>query len=210
LLARAYGLKPSQVSGPAWLDSEHYDVLATLPPGTNATKFSLMLQMLLASRFQISSHRETKQQPVYVLTVAPGGPKLQPAAPAGDSDAARLQGAMTAVTTTQEHGLMGQFRNVRRNNVTVATFAEALSNNIGRPVRDATNLEGRYDFLLTWIPEGGQTSPLPAGDDAVGTDPSDLSLFAAIKEQLGLKLEAGRGPVETLVVDNAEREPTEN
>ena len=99
LRARAYGLKPSQISGPGWLESEHYDVLATLPPGTNAAKFSLMLQKLLTNRFQITSRRETRQLPVYNLTVAPGGPRLRPAAPAVDSDAARLQGTMSAVTT---------------------------------------------------------------------------------------------------------------
>jgi uncharacterized protein (TIGR03435 family) len=210
LLARAYGLKPSQISGPGWLDSEHYDVLATLPPGTDAAKLALMLQKLLTDRFKMASHRETKQLPVYNLTVAQGGPKLQPGAPVTDGEAARSQANVSAITAMQERGLMGPFRIIRRNDITIAAFAEALSNNVGRPVRDMTNLGGRYDFLLTWIPEGAQIPPPPAGDDAINADPSDLSLFVAIREQLGLKLESARGPVETVVVDKAERTPTEN
>lgn len=206
LLVRAYNVKPYQIVGPGWLDTARFDIAAKLPPGTKDEQFRLMLQKLLTERFRIELHRETKELPQYRLTVAKGGPKLPPAEaiPVYKDDAERMAALQKQTAARMEAmargGTMGSHSSTRMASATVAKFAETLSSYLDRPVKDVTGLEGLYAFTLNWVPDNGQ----PADDS------SGPFMAAALQEQLGLKLEAAKGPVELLVIDKAEKTPIEN
>jgi uncharacterized protein (TIGR03435 family) len=205
VLARAYDLKPYQVSGPGWLASEHYTIEATLPPGTDKDHFRVMLQKLLTERFQMTLHKETKEIPVYRLKAAKSGPKLKPGTeqPKYANDEERQAGlekqAREMMAKMRAGGGTGNTRSIGNVNATLEQFAEALSRNLDRPVKDMTQIEGKYDFHLSWAPESGMRD----GE-------SGASIFTAIQEQLGLRLEAGNEPVELLVIDKVEKVPTSN
>ncbi len=212
LLARAYQVKPDQISGPGWLGSERYTIVAILPPGTNPDRLRLMLQKLLTERFQIALHREVKETPVYRLKIARNGPKLQPPEELPhyeNEDAKRealqqraqegLAKRMATMEANSRMGLKTPSRSFGLARATMEKFAEALSGNLDRPVKDMTQLEGEYHFQLEWTPDNGMR------DEA-----SEFSIFTAIQEQLGLKLEAGNEAIELLVIDKAEKVPTSN
>jgi uncharacterized protein (TIGR03435 family) len=152
------------------------------------------LQALLADRFQLSIHRETKEQPLYALVIGKSGSKLQESQSKHDA----------------RHMMMGG-GDFEGQGVPLEMLTAALSRQLGRPVIDHTRLKGHYDFKLEWTPEPGQSGgPLPPGVE--GPPPADLngpSLFTAIQEQLGLRLESQKGPVDVLVVDRVEK-PSEN
>jgi uncharacterized protein (TIGR03435 family) len=239
LLQSAYGVKPYQISGPAWLDNERYDVVAKVPEGATKEQFALMLQNLLVERFGLKYHRETKELPLYELTVAKNGSKLKPAAPAaaGTPDAGPPSGpppvgkdGFPQLPPGKPNMIMmgrpGQMR-MAATMQAVDRIADVLGNQLGTPVVDKTGLTGNYDFTLEFALEPGKgigpglpppPPPPPGGGDggpprAVGfaTDPSDApSLINAVQEQLGLKLEKKKGPLELLVIDRAEKTPTEN
>ena len=196
LLARAYNVNPDLVSGPGWLDSERFTIEARLPPDTNPDQVKLMLQRLLTERFGIRLHREVKETAVYRLKVAKNGPKLLPpeVEPTYRDDDerraaldSRARAGLEKAITDMKAGLPGS--SLTRTGTT-AQFAEGLSSRVDRPVRDMTQVDGKYRFELKW----GQ----------------DTSIYTAIEEQLGLKLEAGKEAVEWLVVDKAEKTPTGN
>jgi uncharacterized protein (TIGR03435 family) len=174
----AYGLREYALVAPAWLDSVHFDVVAKLPSGASPSQFGPMLQTLLAERFALQVHRESRDVPGYSLTVAKGGPKLHPSDPGA-------MGSGTSFGATM----------VRCKATPMETFVDQLSRSLGRPVADETSLAGTFDFDLHWAP-----------DDS----PTGASLFAAIQEQLGLKLQAGKVPVAIVVVDSVNRAPTGN
>jgi uncharacterized protein (TIGR03435 family) len=207
LLARAYDLRAEQIYGPGWIDKERYTVAAKLPPGTDAEQLRLMLQGLLADRFRVRLHRESKEMTVYRLTVAKNGPKLNPAEKEPEyKDEAERNAAMQAggkealAEMTRKYATAGITRWFGLKSATIQKFAETLSNKLDHPVKDMTQLEGSYSFYLEWA----ERAP------SVGLDePSGPSIFSAIQEQLGLRLEAGKEPVELLVIDGAER-PSEN
>ena len=225
LIQYAYNLKPSQLSGgPSWISSEGYDVdakeedalaeeLKKLPREQGLDEVRTMLQSLLADRFHLKVHHETKQLPVYALVVAKGGSKLvqstlTPLGPIG-TNPPPVPGAPRAGTQ-----LIGPGQ-INATGVPIGNLADALSRqaDVGRIVLDQTGLKGNYDFVLHWTPEG----PLPLGPGP-GTglapaggapDASGTSIFTAIKEQLGLSLQPTKGSVDTLVIDRIE-EPSEN
>jgi uncharacterized protein (TIGR03435 family) len=212
LLARAYKVKPGEISGPGWLGSERYTIEAKLPPGTDEGRLRLMLQKLLTERFQITLHREVKDTPVYRLKVAKNGPKLKPATELPhyqnqDEERAamrqqveeNLAKAIAAREVNARLGIRGPSRSFGLARATTERFAGVLSGNLDRPVKDMTQLEGEYSFHLEWTPDSGMH------DDASG-----VSIFTAIQEQLGLRLEAGNEPIELLVIDKAEKAPTSN
>jgi uncharacterized protein (TIGR03435 family) len=147
-----------------------------------------MLQLLLADRFKIMLHHETRTLAVYAMTVGKSGPKLHEVQAAG------------AVQFRSGH-FSGPF--------SIPDLAAALSTRLDLPVVDQTGLTGFYDLTLDWTPDDGRTGP---GDGESGTtgDKSRPSIFVAIQEQLGLKLQAQKGPVDVLVIDRAEKTPTEN
>jgi uncharacterized protein (TIGR03435 family) len=206
VLARAYKMKPEQISGPSWLGSELYTIEAKLPPGTDAEGLRSMLQKLLTERFQMSLHKEVKETPVYRLKVAKNGPKLKPAEPVPHYEnedekretlQKRVEAMMAAMKANREKGISTPGRSFSLAHATTARFAETLSGHLDRPVKDMTQLEGEYSFHLAYDPDGG------AREDG-------LSIFTAIQEQLRLKLEAGNEPIELLVIDKVEKVPVRN
>ena len=207
LLVRAYGVRPEQISGPGWMGSEMYDIVAKVPPGTDAEKLRLMLQGLLTERFQIVMHREKKVMPVYVLTQGKNGHKLQaPDAPKEYKDDAQREAAsragLAAMMAKMRARGGGSSRSFHLASATTAKFAESLSTHLDHPVRDKTGLDGVYSFNLEWSPDTGR----PVVDDAqAGT-----SVFAAVEEQLGLKLRADKEEMELLVIEKIEKTPIEN
>ena len=184
LVQVAYGVKSYQVEGPAWLESAMFDVVANVPPGATRDQASLMLQKLLADRFQMKLHRSTRELPVFALVVARNGPKLK--ASVVDPDAPKPRGTFWS-------GGRKKFEFDRR---TMASFAHTLELDVARPVIDRTGLKGTYDIRL----EFAETKPVFSS-----ADPQTPELFTALIEQLGLKLESARGPVEVLVIDSVER-----
>jgi uncharacterized protein (TIGR03435 family) len=185
MLLKAYGLEPFQISGPAWMDDEHYDVNATIPEGVPKEQVPLMLQNLLAERFGIAAHSEMKDEPVYALRVGKGGPKLKPSA-----DNQRESMGIGRNAETGQEGLTYRA-------MTMARFAEILSRDLGRSVMDQTALDGKFDFSMQAESTEGSFAPLPS------------SLFAAVRE-IGLQLEPETAPIKHLIVDRALKVPTEN
>lgn len=195
LIQRAYDVKDFQISGgPKWLHSERYDIAAKA--GENiprAQSLDPMIQALLADRFKLKIHRETREMPIYSLVVDRGGPKLQPNTTA------------PGPAWTKARGLL------KGDRISMAMFAsDLLEAALNRVVTDNTNIPGNFDVRLTWTPEEEQAAG-PAGESlpAPATDIAVTSIFAALREQLGLRLEPRRGVVEVIVVDSAER-PSEN
>jgi uncharacterized protein (TIGR03435 family) len=177
----AWDLGPGQISGPSWMGSERYDIEARTSPDSSQADLRLMLQALLADRFKMAAHHETKESTGYALVVAKGGPKLK--ASTGDQ--------RSAVVFAPPSLLIG-------NGSTMAGLALALSFPVGGRVADETGIAGEFDFSLTY-----------ARDQAAGVD-AGPSIFTALQEQLGLRLEARKSTMDVLVVDRAERVPTEN
>jgi uncharacterized protein (TIGR03435 family) len=243
ILMNAYDVKNFQIVGPAWLDTERYDITATIPADTTKEQFRAMLQNLLAERFKMTVHRETKELPMYSLVVAKGGPKMKQAvevpAPKDEGDAAPpppplpMQpkiGADGFPVLPQLAGRAGLFMimmNGRARMIgqqqTMQDLATRLTNLMNRTVTDATELKTKYDFTLTYSPEGmnGPMGPMPppppppgggGGPPTAGQPESDplLDIFGAVQAQLGLKLEPKKGPVELIVIDHVEKTPTEN
>jgi bla regulator protein BlaR1 len=190
LLQYAYGLQPFQfVETPGWATSDRFDLEAKEPHGGNHyTQFPQMLRPVLADRFKLATHRETRQSPIYALVVARSGPKLA-AAHAGD-----------------EAGTRGGSGQLVAKRMTMRAFASLLSRMTSRLVQDHTALDGEFNFTLTWTPDDFQRP------DPLGRAPATAeapSLFTALQEQLGLRLESTRAPVDVLVIDHVER-PSED
>jgi uncharacterized protein (TIGR03435 family) len=268
LLVNAYGVKGYQVTGPAWLDSERFDIVAKVPEGTTKDQVKVMLQNLLKDRFKLEIHHERKELPMYALVLGKNGPKMKespddpPPAEAvtggpNDSgapkppDPADLAKAMTRLNVSADgtiklppgigprNGCMmmmmmspsGPKTHLQCTKQTIAGLVDQLSNQMDKPVTDQTGLTAKYDFNLDFLPDENAMSKmtmLPAGGGAglsfrteAGGSPShepagareEVSvppLPAALQEQLGLKLEQKKGPVDMIVVDKMEKVPTDN
>ena len=203
LVGAAYNLTPQAISGgPAWIESDRYDILAGTPGEIRPTldEQMSMLRNLLADRFKLTFHREQKELSLYALLVAKGGSKLK------ESSAPPDALPETVSVVYPESG--GGVRIVMpARNATMAQLASIMNRAIlDRPVVDKTGLTGRYDFDLEWTPDETQFGGnLPAGTP----EHPKADLYAAIQQQLGLRLEATRGPIEALVIDRVQR-PSEN
>ncbi|MEO6804075.1 MAG: TIGR03435 family protein [Granulicella sp.] len=184
LIVLAYGIDKNQIANkPSWLDSDLFDVNAK-PSGNIALtceELKPLLQSLLKERFHLATHTEIKLMPGYALTVAKSGPKLQP------TKGSQFPNFRLRVDNTELNGL----------NWSMAFLATNLQHPAGRPVVDKTGLTGSYDLKLDFAPDTATDSPLP-------------SIFTAIQDTLGLKLESQKVPVEVLVIDGVNRNPTEN
>jgi len=188
----AFDVREYQVSGPAGLTverltGERYDILAKVDPPVLPARMREMLQTLLAQRFRLQAHHEKKARPVYLLTVAKGGPKLPHAEPGGNSAMFRSDGSFIFRARSMQQ------------------FADDLSglSRVGRPVLDQTGIPGLFDFSLKFGETGDEMKrALNEGDGA--------ALFTLVQEQLGLKIEGRRAPVDILVVDHVDRDPAEN
>jgi uncharacterized protein (TIGR03435 family) len=203
LILSAYKIEDFQLAGaPDWVDSERYDIDARTDTANapNEIKGS-MLQALLEDRFQLKLHGETKDAPVYFLTVAKSGLKLT-AGPCvtRDSNAPIVRGP----SQTTFCGFFGVGDNfMRATSTTAQALSEELSSILRRKVLDRTGFAGRFDVNLKWAPDG-----VAPGNPALAS-PDLPSIFTALEEQLGLKLESGKAPIDVLVIDRIER-PSEN
>jgi uncharacterized protein (TIGR03435 family) len=250
VLMTAYGVKGFQITGPGWLDSERYDIVAKLPRGATKAEFMVMLQNLLAERFKLTLHREKKDLPMYALVVGKNGPKLKesvddPAPKEGDAPKAGGPADGPVVMGRLPMGkdgfpvlppgaagrgstaimMMNGNARMTASKQPMAGLAEMLSGQLDLPVVDMTGLTAKYDFTLYFAPEalvgmrlGAPPAPGPPPGEGGGGVPdasapdaqSNPSLFTALQEQLGLKLEQRKGPVDLLVIDHLEKAPIEN
>ncbi|MBS1855384.1 MAG: TIGR03435 family protein [Acidobacteria bacterium] len=226
VLARAYNVKRFQITGPSWLDSERYDITAKVPDGVNPDKIPVMLQALLAERFKMQVHRETKEQSVYALIVGKSGPKLTKseietnpnAKPPIGPDGRPMPRGGRGMMMMQIGGPSGTAQ-MKATAITMGTFSDMLSNMLDRPVVDQTGILGNYDLTLDVSMEdmaGMRKIAVPppgAGGPGMEHAPAEggsaASIFTSI-QSLGLKLDPRKAPVEYLVVDRAEKVPTEN
>ncbi len=185
----AYGIPDDReyaLAGPDWLTTEHFDLQAKFPADTPPEQVRPMTQALLAERFKLALHKETRQLPIYVLVVAKNGPKIH-AVENGQPRTSGRAGRFEATKIPMQH------------------FADLLARFMHQQVVDETGLAGVFDFTLEWSPDEMKAEAmLPTGGTAAP------SIFTALQEQLGLKLEGRKGPVEVLVVDHIEKAPTEN
>jgi uncharacterized protein (TIGR03435 family) len=219
----AYGVQRFRVSGgPNWFPSERFDIeakmeasvadaLQKLSPDRRALALQKMLQSLLADRTKLTVHSETRDLPIYFLVIAKGGPKLQESKP-GDTypnaptfpDGTRAGAG--ASYETRDGAAVSQA-------ISMTHLAGMLTSELGRPVFDKTGLTGTYDFTMRYTPDDRlQPPPGLAPNERPPLPPPDSnapSLFDALQQQLGLKLESGKGPVEIIVIDHVER-PTGN
>ncbi len=198
IITFAYGLHARQiVGGPAWMESEKYDITAK-PDGEgqpSQQQWKIMVQKLMADRFKLTFHHEKKELSVFALMVGKSGPKL-------------------TRNESNPNGLPGLFfrglGNLPARNATMADFAGTMQGAVlDRPVVDQPGLPGRWDFELKWTPDESQFSTL-GGYKPPATEPADAppDLFTAIQQQLGLKLESTKAPVDVMVIDNVEKLPT--
>ena len=191
LITRAYAVEPYQIEGgPKWMESERFTIAAKLEDDAVKDRsreerqriLREALQNMLEERFQVTTHRESKTMPCFALVVAKGGAKLKEVEAQGGSSWNSNRGVMTA------------------NRMTMESFAAFLASVVERPVKDMTGLKASYELKLEWLPDSAdvkaETSTAP-------------SIYTAVQEQLGLKLESIKAPVEMLVIDRAEK-PTEN
>jgi uncharacterized protein (TIGR03435 family) len=221
LIANAYDVKDDQVSGgPDWVGSKGYDIQAKVtgtdpsdPHQLTKDQRTQALQALLADRFKLVVHAETKEASIYALTVAKGGPKLTASQPsAAPAPPPNLPpGAVVRNYPTDGPPRGGMMRMSGPGNLTVTAMtmtqlANMLSQQLHKTVVDQTGLTGTYDFTLQWTPDNLPASPT---GDAQAPEPSGPTIFTAVQEQLGLKLESTKGPVKTLVIDHIEP-PSEN
>jgi uncharacterized protein (TIGR03435 family) len=191
------------IGGPAWTNSAFYEINATAEGNPSVKVMNgPMLQALLEDRFQLKIHRETREGPVYFLTVARGGPKLH----SFTEGSCKPWPSPPPPQLTREYcgrTISGLKPAVEAQGVTLDDFSSLLRLVVGRPVIDKTRVSGRFDIHVDFSREGTELANIR---QAVPADPAGPpSIFVAIQEQLGLKLEAGRGPVETLVIDRIER-----
>jgi uncharacterized protein (TIGR03435 family) len=177
LIREAYGLK---VYGPDALSADRYDVIAKVSPDASKGQRMLMLQALLAERFQLVVHRETKELPIYTLVVGKDGPKLRAVEDDGSAPEAGSGGG----------------HQIKAHHISMKLLAATLQGWIGDTVVDATGLTGLYDFNLDFNVDESTSSEGP-------------TVFEAVQRQLGLKLEARKGPVEVIVIDHVEK-PSSN
>ena len=209
IIRNAYNVQNFQiVGGPGWIESDRWDIVAKAADDAPPQQLILMLQRLLADRFKLVVRREMRDTPVYALVLARADGRVGPGLTRSEVDCAALVAAARERREPLPNTINGRpacgTRSTRgriiTTAVTLADFARNLGPQTGRAVVDRTGLAGTYDIDLTWTPEppppGLETPPPPTGDGA--------SLFAAIQEQLGLKLDAQRAPVDTLVIDSAE------
>jgi uncharacterized protein (TIGR03435 family) len=256
LLIQAYDVKSYQIQGPAWIDSERYDLMAKIPEGVTADQVPAMLQALLAERFKVALHKETRSLPAYELTVAKGGIKMK------EVDQAEVDAAKAAAAERAARGpgalppppppgggpgrggpmpigaisisMSSSGARTLRGKMTVAQLCNMLVNQLARPIFDSTDLKGTYEIDLTYLSDdsdaassqfrslavsGGGGAAAVGGTAGGGADASSAhqeantptaTLTQAFQQTLGLKLEPKKAPVDMIVIESANKVPTEN
>jgi uncharacterized protein (TIGR03435 family) len=222
LISDAYGVELFEISCPAWIYSDQFDINAKVPEGATKAQIPTMIQTLLADRFQLKVHQEMREMPIYELTAVNGGPKLKPVT----TDVDR-RGEMTGMPSEGRDGFPklppnvaniigvdGRWR-LQDPDTDIAQFAKSLARQVGKPVTDATGLKGRYNISLYWAEDSANAGPGATNAEAEAPDIEATSalgpnIFRALKQQLGLRLDAKKGPASILVVDSVTRVPTGN
>jgi uncharacterized protein (TIGR03435 family) len=234
LVTMAYDIPHYRLTAADWMNDAKFDLVAKIPPGTTKEQLRLMEQNLLAERFKLTVHHETKEMQMYELTVGKGGPKLkesveEPEPPAPKADASgpappppgppKFTMGADGFPAMTGNGMIMMNGRARRQQTkeTMDHFVQFVSGQLGRPVTDATGLKGKYDFVLTWASEGmampgraGTAASSDAGAGASAPEAEPLPTLMQAVQQLGLKLESKKGPVDILVIDHAEKVPIEN
>lgn len=243
LITKAYDVKEYQVTGPSWLGAERYDLETTEPADTTKEQFGLMLQKLLADRFHLTLHHESKEFQGYELVVTKGGSKLKESSPedaafdpakAGPPSEPGRGGPLKldakGFIPLDHPGMLMRFQmnpkggaiaHMSARAQTLDRLSEMLGNEVKRPVVDKTGLKGKYDFTLEYaaenlpMPGGGPPppGPPPSGPPAAAAEnPDDLAptITTAIQQQLGLRLDAKKIQLDVLIIDKADKVPTEN
>jgi uncharacterized protein (TIGR03435 family) len=236
LLTIAYDVKNFQLKAPAWMDTEHYDVTAKVPEGATKEQTAVMLQNLIADRFQLILHHETKEMSGYELTLAKTGSKLKESAP--EDPAASQPGpppsgpsgppgppkrdangfpqlAGRGMLVLMEMSPKGPVAKMNARSQPLSELIRMLASQLRAPIADKTGMTAKYDFTLEYAPDmAGMGGPPPPGSapasGPAATDESGPDVMTAIREQLGLKLDSKKLSVDLLVIDKAEKVPTEN
>lgn len=224
LVTIAYHLDSYRLSAPDWMTSMRtFNVSAKIPPNTTREQFEAMMQNLLAERFKLSAHHENREMTQLSLVVAKNGPKFKeavetpaamantaaagaPARPTLDKDGfPEFTGSPMATLTN------GRFR-LYQPRMTLQALATRLSRQLHAPVIDATGLTGQYKISVYWATDAGLRTPAPTDRGTVPQTDGDVgpTLMQALQEQLGLRLESKKSQVDFLVIDHAEKVPTEN
>jgi len=208
IIRNAWNLQGFQiVGGPDWINTERWDIVAKAEGNAQGPEMLAMVQNLLADRFKLVTHRETREMPIYALVFAKADRSFGPNLHASSTDCLKEMTAAVARSggPPRDRVLCGTRSvngRIEMNAVPMANFARNLSPIAGRSVVDKTGLSGGFDATLTWTPDASLGNAPDAGPPAADGGPS---LFTALQEQLGLKLEAARGPVDVLVIDSAAR-----
>jgi len=230
LLREAFGVEDDRIIGaPGWVKTNRYDMQAKVSPDDAPKLDKLkpeerrsMLVPLLMERFNLKYHHETRELPTYSLVVAKGGPKLKPSAvpdlppnPKPADAGAPPRPGETPGNNPPRRMLRYMGRgHLESEGTNTEMLARVLSQQVGRTVVDKTGLKGSFDYTLQWTPDDAPP-PMPGGGEGGpqhsenGTDAAGPSLFTAVQEQLGLKLQAEKGPADVIVIDHIDL-PSEN
>jgi uncharacterized protein (TIGR03435 family) len=206
VLMEAFNVKMDQIIGPSWLDADCFVINAKMPVGATKDQLPAMLQALLAERFKLAAHKESRPRPGYALVVDKSGPKLKVSDP---NAAGPPAGQVTFGSTLQSKGIKGS--------MTMASLARLLSGSVAAPVEDLTGLKGKFDVDVSWALDPSFERPDAFAIANAGAFPNadlppapTVGLSTAVKESLGLRLEPRKAQVEVVVIDSIERVPTEN
>ncbi len=225
LLMRAYKVKSQEIFGSSLLESEHFNIVAKLPQGATKAQVPTMFRNLLAERFKLTLHHEDREMPVFSMMVAKSGLKIKVSNPAPD-DAPPAGGKLPIGPdgfpilrrSSYAGGSVILYRDGRArlqaSNTQLSALAETFSSQLERVVVDETGMTGAYDITLYWTPDlsepGGRRRPPDAVASAVEERTPDVDLRAAVEQQLGLTLVSKKIARDALVIDHAEKVPTEN
>jgi uncharacterized protein (TIGR03435 family) len=182
IMKQAFHVQDQQVTGPEWIATDRFDITAKMPAAVGRDRVPQMLQALLAERFGLLVHRQTKNMSRYSLAAEKNGSRL------------RKTESASGITTN-----IGRGCNRWSGQATMTQLTDSLAQQLGAPVADNTGLDGAFQIALDWASDSGNDG------DSCGP-----SLMTSLQEQLGLKLSAEKGPVEILVIDHIDRTPTEN
>jgi uncharacterized protein (TIGR03435 family) len=229
LVSEAFDVRGFRLQAPSWLDNERFNIMAKIQEGVTKDQFKHMQQNLLIERFGLKFHHEKREIQGYELVVSKNGPKfkesepepIKPTADAAHPATPPIGDSISNITIGNDGVLTpppgvtfimngrARYQGVR---VTMEGIAKLVSGQVGKPVKDSTRLGGQYDFSLYWIPEamGNVVSPMPGAESAVSEFSAGPSIFTALQEQLGLKLQQKKVTTDVLAVDHIEKTPTEN
>jgi uncharacterized protein (TIGR03435 family) len=197
IIASSFRIQDSMVFGPGWVNDTRYDIVGKGPdPNASNPEVWEMMRSMLADRFKLKYHIETREFPIYALTVAKGGPKLK------DGEDGRCAAEIKAGKTCGD--IIFPPFGAGIYNMPIGAFIGGLARTLqDRPIVDKTGLTGKYDITVTWMPDGMKPEDLEKIPKE--NRPEDLSLFQAMEKEAGLKLEATKGPVQVVVVDHIEK-----